>query len=99
MLMPFSEPLDIELLDRLGTSHNVLVTIEENIRSGGFGQKVSDYICEKKIKSLDHINISIPDMYVDHGSITELHNELEINADAIVKKILEERERMEDGSE
>ena len=87
----FVTPLDIELLDRLGTSHNVLVTIEENIRSGGFGQKVSDYICEKKIKSLDHINISIPDMYVDHGSITELHNELEINADAIVKKILEER--------
>ena len=86
----FVTPLDIELLDRLGTSHNVFVTMEENVRSGGFGQKVSDYICEKNIKTLNHINISIPDMYVDHGSITELHNELGINADAIVKKILEE---------
>ena len=86
----FVTPLDIELLDRLGTSHNVFVTMEENVRSGGFGQKVSDYICEKNIKTLNHINISIPDMYVDHGSITELHNELGITEDAIVKKILEE---------
>ncbi len=95
----FVSPVDKELLAKLCEKHRILVTMEENIRSGGFGQKVSDYLCDKKMKHINHINISIPDSYVEQGSVKELHSQLEINEDAITKRILDEASRMEDVSE
>lgn len=95
----FVSPVDKELLAKLCEKHRILVTMEENIRSGGFGQKVSDYLCDKKMKHINHINISIPDSYVEQGSVKELHSQLDINEDAITKRILDEASRMEDVSE
>lgn len=82
----FISPIDVEMLERLTKLHSVIITIEENIRNGGFGQKVSDYICDKQ-KQVRHINISLPNEYVEHGGVSELHRMYGLDAYSILKRI------------
>ena len=84
----FVSPFDKELLDQLSIEHSLFVTMEENIRSGGFGQQVSDYLCDRDLRQVRHLNISIPDQFVEHGSIEELHKLLGLDSDAILRRIL-----------
>jgi len=83
----FISPIDEEILEKLSLNHSLFVSLEENIKSGGYGQKVSDYLCEKKKHNITHINISIPDMFVEHGGVKELQEKLGIDAVSILKKI------------
>ncbi len=86
----FVSPLDQELLETLSRKHKIFITMEENIRSGGFGQKVSDYLCMTGKQKIKHINISIPDMYVEHGSVCELYSRLGLDKDSILSRIRKE---------
>ena len=83
----FISPIDEEMLEKLSLNHSLFVSLEENIKSGGYGQKVSDYLCEKKKHNITHINISIPDMFVEHGGVKELQEKLGIDAVSILKRI------------
>ena len=78
------------MLDKLVIEHNIFITIEDNVRTGGFGQQVSDYLCKHCNKGIKHINFSIPDKFIDQGSVDELYNELGLNAIAIAEKILDD---------
>lgn len=82
----FISPIDVEMLERLTNQHSAIITIEENIRNGGLGQKVSDYICDKQ-KQVRHINISLPNEYVEHGGVSELHRMYGLDAYSILKRI------------
>ncbi len=86
----FISPMDKELLNTLSKNHRVFITMEENIRSGGYGQKVSDYLCEAGKQDIRHINISIPDIYVEQGGVNELYTRLELDADSILTRVLRE---------
>ena len=44
----FVKPIDTGIIDEALTSHELIVTMEENVASGGFGEKVRDYLAEKK---------------------------------------------------
>ena len=68
--------------------------MEENVQSGGFGEHVNQYISEKGYE-ISTLNISIPDVYVEHGSVTILKKVLGIDTDSIVKRILEKTEKLE----
>jgi 1-deoxy-D-xylulose-5-phosphate synthase len=85
----FVAPIDTEILEQLSRDHSMFVTLEENIRSGGYGQKVSDFLCEKHLKEIDYVNISIPDVFVEQGSISELRKMYGLDAESIIKKIEE----------
>ncbi|NLP34216.1 MAG: 1-deoxy-D-xylulose-5-phosphate synthase [Clostridiales bacterium] len=85
----FVSPIDEEMIDRLANTHSLIVTLEENVRNGGFGQKVSDLLCDKQ-KNVRHINISMPDVYVEHGGVGQLQQRYGINAESILKRIEEE---------
>lgn len=84
----FVSPLDTSLLDTLAANHKVFVTMEENIRSGGYGQKVSDYLYEAGKQKIKFINISIPDMFVEHGGVGELYQKLGLDVESLVNRIL-----------
>ena len=40
----FVKPLDVELLDCLAGDHSLFVTVEENVKSGGYGEHVAAYM-------------------------------------------------------
>ena len=90
----FAMPFDKEAIGEIACSHKLLFTMEENVQSGGFGEHVNQYISEKGYE-ISTLNISIPDVYVEHGSVTILKKVLGIDTDSIVKRILEKTEKLE----
>ena len=88
----FVKPLDTEMLDALANTHHLLVTMEENVLSGGFGEHVLHYLKEKKAGQIDSepgvINIAIPDAYVEHGNVDILRKELGIDVPSVVNRII-----------
>ena len=85
----FVKPLDTELLERLAENHDLYVTIEENMLTGGFGEQVLDYISGAGI-NVRVKNFGIADDYVEHGNVDLLRREVGLDKDTIVKQIIDE---------
>ena len=82
----FVKPIDSEMLDKISTTHTLIVTLEENVSSGGFGRAVCQYINDKELHNYV-LDISLPDDYIEHGSVDILRRETGIDEDTIVKRI------------
>lgn len=86
----FVKPIDEFAISWAATNHSMVVSMEENVLSGGFGEKVRECI-----DSLDTdckvLNIAIEDKYVEHGNVELLKKEIGIDAESIVNKILSMR--------
>lgn len=85
----FVKPLDEKIIEELSFEHELIVTMEENVEHGGFGQSVASFICDRKLP-IRHINISIKDMFVEHGKVYELYNRLGLDPESIYAKIITE---------
>jgi 1-deoxy-D-xylulose-5-phosphate synthase len=90
----FVKPIDEDMVDRLASNHSLVVTMEENVLSGGFGEKVIDHVVEKEL-DLNVLPIAIPDEYVEHGNVDLLKKEIGIDADSIVDKVTDEWNKMQ----
>ncbi|MCI9009374.1 MAG: 1-deoxy-D-xylulose-5-phosphate synthase [Lachnospiraceae bacterium] len=84
----FVKPIDAQAVWDLAGEHKLLVTMEENVRSGGYGEKVLDYVTERGLP-VQILNISIPDEYVEHGSVDTLYEEVGIDTESVTKRIIE----------
>lgn len=83
----FIKPLDEELLTDLAKNHHTVITLEEHVLQGGFGQAVSAFYMNSGVKDIDVMNFAIDDSFVEHGSVNALREKLGIDADSIVKAI------------
>jgi 1-deoxy-D-xylulose-5-phosphate synthase len=88
----FVKEFDKELIRELSADHKLLVTMEENVATGGFGERVVDYVYSERI-DLDVEKIALPDMYVEHGNVNILYKDARIDADSVVERILAAMER------
>ncbi len=84
----FVKPIDKEMLDEAVLTHSLIVTLEENVASGGFGEKVRAYLDEKKAEA-ELIRVCLPDAYVEHGSVDILRKKLKIDAESVLTRILQ----------
>lgn len=82
----FIKPLDTDMIDRLAPNHNLIITLEENVKTGGFGERVTDYL-KQRWPEVAVMNITLPDDYVEHGDVTKLRSVLGIDSDSIMEKI------------
>ncbi|MGR8980532.1 MAG: 1-deoxy-D-xylulose-5-phosphate synthase, partial [Gammaproteobacteria bacterium] len=69
--MRFIKPLDEALIRELAKSHEVLVTVEENVLSGGAGSAVNGFLQAQRIL-MPVLNIGLPDRFVEQGTREEL---------------------------
>lgn len=83
----FVKPIDTDMIDNLAGKHSLIVTLEENVQSGGFGEKVRDYAYENGISAKIMI-VALPDDYVEHGNVNILAKEVGIDVDTITERIL-----------
>ena len=88
----FVKPIDEELILKASQVHKLMVTMEENVSSGGFGEKVLRVLTEAEI-DIKLISITVPDEYVEHGNVEALKKEIGIDNDTIIKRILKEAEK------
>lgn len=84
----FVKPVDTDRITELSREHKLLVTMEENVQSGGYGEKVQDWAVQKKLP-VELLNISIPDEYVEHGNVDALYEEVGIDAESVTRRIIE----------
>ncbi len=84
----FVKPMDEEALEEACKEHSLIVAMEENVACGGFGEKVLAYLNEKGQKNR-FLGIAIPDVFVEHGSVDLLKQEIGLDAESIVEKVLQ----------
>lgn len=84
--MRFVKPLDTGLLDQLAEDHSLFVTLEENVKSGGFGEAVLAAAAQRKEKWPPVQVIAIEDQFVPQGSIPELLHRLGMDAEAVADR-------------
>lgn len=80
----FVKPIDEELILEVAKNHKKVITLEENVYSGGFGEKVRAVITNANIKTKLY-TVTIPDEYVEHGNVDILKKEVRIDADSIIE--------------
>ncbi|SHO54709.1 1-deoxy-D-xylulose-5-phosphate synthase [Vibrio quintilis] len=84
--MRFVKPLDEDLIRNLAATHDVLVTVEENVIAGGAGAGVIEFLMQEKC-ILPVLNLGLPDQFVAQGTQEELHAELGLDAAGIVDSV------------
>ena len=88
----FAKPLDEELLTRLSRQYKLIVTLEENVILGGFGEHITKFLCGGKTCRI--LNIAIPDNYVEHGNVEILRKEIGIDEVSIIERVKAELEQL-----
>lgn len=85
----FVNVIDEKLLVDITSSHSTIVTLEENVSVGGFGQMLMARLADMDgAKKVVHIDASIKTGKVEQGTISELRKMLGIDAESIYDKII-----------
>ena len=88
----FAKPLDEELLERLALSHDLVVTIEENVLPGGFGSGVLEHLedafADRPADRARVLRIGLPDRYLTHGKPALLREEAGITGESVADRVL-----------
>ncbi len=87
--MRFINPWDQELVRSLLSDHGQVVTLEENVRNGGFGEKIGAALQEWSYRG-KWTCISLPNAYVEHGNVQTLKKTLGLDTDAVWEKIIKD---------
>jgi 1-deoxy-D-xylulose-5-phosphate synthase len=81
--MRFINPLDTDLLREMTRSIKKVITIEENVLSGGLGSRVALFLEITGIKDVDLRCLAIPDEFVKHGTQSQLRADYHLDARGI----------------
>jgi 1-deoxy-D-xylulose-5-phosphate synthase len=79
----FVKPLDTELICGLAEKIPRVMTVEENVRHGGFGSAVLEAFADNGLYGVQTVRLGLPDAYIEHGPRNVLRNKYGIDADAI----------------
>ena len=82
----FIKPLDVFTIEKELKKSKMLVTIEDNVKDTGLGEKVKA-LMKSDIKIL---SFGYPDKYISHGKIDEIENEYGLTVEKMYKKIMRE---------
>lgn len=82
----FAAPLDEACIRKLADTHELIVTMEENVASGGLGEHVAAFVCKEQLP-VQLLAVSVPDQFVEHGSVGELYELLGLDAASVAERI------------
>ena len=85
----FVKPIDEEAVLEAAAGHRLIVTMEENVASGGYGERVLDCLADHGIvcERCKCIRVTLPDAYIEHGNTELLKKEIGVDAESIVERI------------
>jgi 1-deoxy-D-xylulose-5-phosphate synthase len=84
----FVKPLDTDLIVELAREAGHVLTIEENVLAGGFGQAVAACLQANRVQ-VPLVSVGVPDQFIRHGDPAALRGELGLDTGGIVKAVLE----------
>lgn len=86
--MRFVKPFDETLVRELAVHHRYIFTLEDNVYSGGFSEKVEAFLLEERIYHRC-VPICLPDQFIEHGSPDEIYEKYGMDAASVAEKIKE----------
>jgi len=84
--MRFIKPLDEAMILEMAKTHDVIVTIEENVLAGGAGSAVNEFLQAQQIL-MPVLNIALPDAYIEQGTREELLSDCGLDTQGILARI------------
>ena len=82
----FIKPFDYQLVNQLAATHKGIIVVEEGCKIGGYGSLISQYVSDEHLDVRVH-SVGIDDTFIQHGTRTELLNEVGLNKEGLVKVI------------
>jgi len=86
----YVKPLDEGILKELIRRHDHLITIEENVLAGGFGDAVMEYLERNRARETVVSCMGLPDHFIEHGARDRLLKDVELSAGGICRRVQEE---------
>ena len=87
--MRFVKPIDGALLEYVASRFKHVMTLEDNVITGGFGSAIAEYFASKNISGINLKIHGIPDRFIDHGAPAELQEELQLDPKGIAAIVKE----------
>lgn len=84
--MRFIKPIDEDIILQMAKTHDVIVTIEENVLAGGAGSAINEFLQAQKIL-MPVLNIALPDEFVEQGTREELLTDCALDTQGILSSI------------
>ncbi len=84
----FAKPLDTISFRKLAGKINKIITVEENVLTGGFGSSVTRLIQGFGYSNVQIKNIGIPDSFIEHGTQAGLRSKYGLDAKNIISEVL-----------
>lgn len=84
--MRFVKPIDEALVNDIARSHDLIVTLEENVIAGGAGSAVNEYLSANQLVT-PTLNLGLPDRYIDQASQQQQLSICGLDANGIIKSI------------
>ena len=84
--MRFVKPLDTALIAELATSHDLLVTVEENAIMGGAGSAVGEHLAATNCRT-PILNLGLSDTFIEHGKVPQMLADEGLDADGIIRAV------------
>lgn len=82
----FLKPLDEEMLHEVGSTFTHILTVEDGVRNGGMGSAVLEFMADNGYHPTVK-RLGIPDEFVEHGTIQELHHLCGLDEDSIFNQL------------
>ena len=86
--MRWAKPLDLDLLYKVASEHDAIVTVEEGAIAGGAGSAVLEAL-QANGKVLPMLNLGLPDRFIEHGDPGKLLSMLGLDAPGIEASVRE----------
>lgn len=84
--MRFLKPLDNEVLREMASRYEILVTVEDGTQLGGLYSAVAEFLSENQLQNKLY-HIALPDSFIEHGSVSSLYAQLEMDKEGIANFI------------
>lgn len=84
----FIKPIDLELIRDIENRFEFVFTIEDNVRTGGFGSGLNSELIKNGIFNKKIYNFAFPDVFVKQGSKMEIYKEFGLDSEKIFEKII-----------
>jgi 1-deoxy-D-xylulose-5-phosphate synthase len=85
---PFIKPLNQKLLHNIFKKYEIILTLEDGVKIGGFGSGITEFAIQNAYKNNISI-LGIPDEFIEHGTTIELYNSIGIDPPNIARIIKE----------
>lgn len=82
----YAKPLDEELVKEVARRYKRIVTLEDGVRIGGIGSAVLEVLADSGLTT-PVTRLGLPDNFVEHGTVAELHHICGIDREAVINAI------------